>query len=108
MKIAYFHEDEITLAYDVDDLDGKINFEIGKDFELTIGCTVKHPKDPPNRKVGNQIAASRIISKVFTVIDLIYLQNGDAVLVAKCDSLILTAVKRNINKNFYINTAMKC
>lgn len=103
MKIAYYHEKDLTLAYDLDSLEGSYGFLKNEWVDVNIGSATRHPKDPPNRKIGNQVALGRISTCSMRVHEVSELPEGVyLILKTMLGELTLYCFKPHENKNFYI------
>jgi hypothetical protein len=104
MKTVFFHENELTIAYELDFID-PVNYpSAGENFDFTFGISVRHPKDSPNRKIGNSVAEGRKSSMELTVSSVTLGHEGNIMLWATdSDKKIkfFFEKKRN-NRNFYL------
>lgn len=103
MRLVYFHEDDGTLAYNLDDINPTAHFIKGQVVQINIGASRRHPKDPPNRKIGNVVAAGRLGLLSTVVHDISEGRDGVQILLGEQDSKVrIVLFKRHENKNFYI------
>jgi hypothetical protein len=102
MKVVFFHDNELTIAYDLEILDGVYEFKKNQDIVINLGISVKHPKDSPNRKLGNEVAAGRMNPVTMTITDISQIQNGEVLFFAKTKGTIFVFEKKSKNKNFYL------
>jgi len=109
MKTVFFHENELTIAYELDFIDS-INYpSAGQKFNFNFGISIKHPKDSPNRKIGNSVAEGRKTIVELEVSTVTIGHDGNIMLWATDSERkfkFYFEKKRN-NKNFYLG-GMTC
>ena len=109
MKTVFFHENELTIAYELDFIDA-INYpSAGQTFNFVFGISVRHPKDCPNRKIGNFVAEGRKSSVELTVSNVTLGHDGNIMLWATDSDKKFKFFfeKKKTNKNFYLG-GMTC
>lgn len=104
MRIVYFHEDNTTIAYNLDSINPQIPLLKNEVFNLEIGSAKRHPKDPPNRKIGNAVAAGRIQTCEMTVRDISEGRDGVSIILKDFyyPNVRVFLFKRHDSKNFYV------
>jgi hypothetical protein len=104
MKIVYYHEDTRTIAYDLDSINPNTPLVKNEVFNLEIGSAKRHPKDPPNRKIGNVVAAGRIQTCEMVVASISEGRDGVAILLRDFyyPNVRVFLFKQHTSKNFYI------
>lgn len=101
MKTVFFHEDDVTIAYSLDELKASNDFQKDQGILMHLGVAKRHPKDPPNRKIGNSVAAGRMYYCHYTIVNISELVGGVSMLL-KNDKVTISLFKNHENQNFYI------
>jgi hypothetical protein len=104
MKTVFFHENELTIAYDLDFID-PINYpSMGETFIFNFGHSLRHPKDSPNRKIGNSVAEGRKEAMELTVSSITLGHEGNIMLWATDAERKFKFFfeKKKDNRNFYL------
>jgi hypothetical protein len=104
MKIVYYHKDDRTVAYDLDTVNPSMPLLKNEVFNFEIGSAKRHPKDPPNRKIGNAVAAGRIQTCEMIVSDISEGRDGVSIILKDFyyPNCRIFLFKHHDNKNFYI------
>lgn len=107
MKIAFHHDGVYTVAYELLELKDMSPLETGTFITFKLGISIRHPKDSPNRKIGNAVAEGRLDIKNFEILDLCDTHEG-VQLLAISGNLALSFFKYHKNKNFYLMSTSLC